>query len=202
MSPGHVLGSVRIGLHDPGNPPKGAVLPMHREETEDQPWPPGLPGMKRTLGGKNPGKKGALLLSHSNRGGGAPSCRLRTLALQRLQNKAWAASQGPAHTIPALSPAPAQPSLHLVLSPRQLASRHPWNKASGSSAIPGQDQDFEPGSRRPPWTCHPVLRHISHTQVTVGLTRPGTREGQQISHMQEDFPQDLSITRDPPDPRT
>lgn len=89
MSPGHVLGSVCIGLHDPGNPPEGAVTPVHREETEDQPWPP---GMKRTLRGKNPGKKGVLLLSHSSRGGGAPSCRLRTLALQRLQNKAWAAS--------------------------------------------------------------------------------------------------------------
>lgn len=119
--------------------PEGAVTPAHREETEAQP-----PRTKRTSRKKTSRRDKDLSLQPLC--GGAPSCWLGTLAPQRLRNKAWAASQGPAHTIP-LCPCglyPAQPPScpeSEAAGPGQpcSASRHPGGKGSGSSAIPGQD---------------------------------------------------------------
>lgn len=103
--------------------------PGHRGETEAQRPPGALRDGKKTRKRRTfPGPARGSQLPGSG-----------TLAPQRLQNKAGAASQGPARTIPALSPRPQpQPNLRLVPSPRQLAPQpclaagsSAWGSASG-----------------------------------------------------------------------
>lgn len=113
-----------------------------------------------------------------------------TLAPQRLQNKAGAASQGPAQTIPALSPRPQpQPSLRLVPSPRQLAWQPPLSgrqprlgrhlgQAMGSSNNPSQGLDAgltEATLGPPPSTGWPGC--LGQPVGDAGLARPVTGEG-------------------------
>lgn len=122
---------------------------------------PGPEGRKPSGREENPREEGHVLA-----GGGSQLPGSETLAPQRLQNKARAASQGPAQTIPALSPRPQpQPSLHLVPSPRQLAWQLPsvaGSPASGGTsgrpwaALTTPARAWTPGSQRPPWAHHPA----------------------------------------------
>lgn len=104
-------------------------------------------------GKQEEGRLGAKALLASRPAGG-PRCPLGTLAPQRLQSKAQAASQGPAHT--------------MLLCPCGLCPAQPPSCPESQAAGPGQSLSMGPARGGPPQACRQVLGGLHPSASPAG----------------------------------
>lgn len=156
-------------LRDPGNALKGAVIQSTRRtprpSTASQASRDKTNSREKACGRKGPFSRAALA---GGRGGGLPAAGSEHWPLRGRKTRPGPPRRArPTQSL--LCPAaPAQPSLHLVQSPRQPASGTPGARPQAARPCLVGTRDFGPGSQRPSPGLPP----------SAGPLRPPTGDGE------------------------
>lgn len=157
------------------------LSPVHGEETEAQPWPPRLPGMKRTLREETRGRKGPSL-EPLRRSGGLPAAGSEHWPLRGCK-QGQGRLAGPSPHSPCFVPtAPARPASILSRVRGSWPAGTPGARPRAAWPSLARTRDFRSGSWRPThaWLC-------GRRGLAPGSVLGAALRGQQVSHMQGDF---------------